>query len=68
MFHTFVYENVLYLVVNPSDVESLPGIACIDPQDNYESHDMQKATWAMNACPKIVYMLKCYNTESAFLT
>ena len=29
---------------------------------------MHKALWAMNTCPEMAYMLKCYDTKSTFLT
>lgn len=66
-FRVFSYEDTLYTVVNLSNVESLPGIGCIDPQDNYTSREMRKALWATNTCPEMAYMLKRYDTESAFL-
>ncbi len=66
-FRVFSFEHRVFSVVNPCDVESLPGIPIIDPQNNLDTRDLRKAVWATNACPEIAYMLKRYDTESAFL-
>ena len=63
----FRYEEYVYTVVNPSAVESLPGIATDDPEHNLTCRDMRKALWAMDKVPEMAYMLKSFTTESGFM-
>ena len=63
----FKFEGEVYTVVNPSKVESLPGIAIEDPEGNLTCRDMRKALWALRRAPEMAYMLKHFNHESAFL-
>ena len=64
----FYYENNVYTVINPSPVESLPGLGIIDPQQSLTCRDMRKALWALSEAPEMAYMLKRFTVESAFLS
>ena len=64
----FEFEGDVYTVVNPSRVESLPGIPIDDPESNLTCRDLRKAIWALGRAPEMAYMLKHYNHESAFFS
>ena len=63
-----MYNGHLYSVINPSPVESLPGIVIDDPERNLTCRDMRKALWARHKAPEMAYMLKHHQVESAFLS
>ena len=64
----FSYLGEVYTVINPSRIESLPGIPIVDPHENVSRKDLRKASWATNVGPEAAYMLKRYGDESAFLS
>ena len=64
----FEFEGDVYTVVNPSRVESLPGIPIHDPESNLTCRDLRKAIWALGRAPEMAYMLKHYNHELAFFS
>ncbi|PIL29417.1 hypothetical protein GSI_09469 [Ganoderma sinense ZZ0214-1] len=51
--HTFYYENSLYTVVNPSVLESLPGMPLLEPE-TLDALDIWKAL-ALLKCPELAY-------------
>ncbi|PIL36547.1 hypothetical protein GSI_00236 [Ganoderma sinense ZZ0214-1] len=51
--HTFYYENSLYTVVNPSVLESLPGMPLLEPE-TLDASDIRKAL-ALLKCPELAY-------------
>ena len=67
-FHCFEYEGYTYTVINPSPVESLPGIGIENPEQNLTCKDMRKALWALSRAPEMAYMLKRVSVESAFIS
>ncbi|KAH9935195.1 uncharacterized protein BXZ73DRAFT_100581 [Epithele typhae] len=63
----FDYEGFTFTVINPSAVESLPGLIVSDPHLNLTPRDLRKAVWATNRAPELAYMLKKIRKESPIL-
>ncbi|TFK78322.1 hypothetical protein K466DRAFT_570916, partial [Polyporus arcularius HHB13444] len=64
----FEYDKMLVTVINPSEVDSLPGIPIADPPDSLRGRELRHAIWAIDRCPELAYMRRRYETESTFLT
>ena len=47
----------MYTVINPTDVESLPGIWNAEPELSLYARECRKALWAAERNPELVYML-----------
>ena len=57
----------MYTVINPTDVESLPGIWNAEPELSLYARECRKALWASERNPELAYMLRQPRMESAFL-
>lgn len=55
-------------MINPSAVESLPGIWIDDPVTNLDCRDMRKALGACRKAPEMAYMLRRRSAETSFLS
>ena len=64
----FRYDGTLYTAINPSDVDSLPGIPNSDPVYNLKGRELRHAIWVTERCPELAYMVRSYDSESAFLS
>ena len=64
----FWYNGTLYTAINPSDVDSLPGIPNSDPVYNLKGRELRHAIWVTERCPELAYMVRSYDSESAFLS
>ncbi|KAM5539819.1 hypothetical protein V8D89_006632 [Ganoderma adspersum] len=64
---TFWFENQLIMVVNPLNVESLPGLAPDDPEQSFEAADLRKALWAKQRCLELAYTPKSYQFTCSLL-
>ena len=54
-------------MVNPSNVESLPGLAPEDPEQSFEAADLRKALWAVGRCPELAYAPKSHRFTCSLL-
>ena len=54
-------------MVNPSNVESLPGLAPEDPELSFEAADLRKALWAVGRCPELAYAPKSHQFTCSLL-
>ena len=60
------YDGLRFTVINPSDVDSLPGIPNDNPPYNLRGRELRKAIWVTERCPELAYVLRKFDTESAF--
>ena len=53
-------------MINPSEIDSLPGIPNENPPYNLRGRELRKAIWVIERCPELAYILRKFDTESAF--